>query len=59
MFITTYHRQGSGKVERFNRAMLTALRSNIADYHKDWELYTDVFTYFYNIQIHRLRRIPF
>ena len=53
VFTTTYHPQSNGQVERFNRTMLNALRSYVADHPKDWDLYTDAITYAYNTQVHR------
>ena len=48
IFTTTYHPQTNGQVERFNRTILSALRTYIADHPKDWDLYTDAITYAYN-----------
>ena len=44
----TYHPQSNGQVERYNRKILSALRTYVADHGKDWDLYTDVLTYAYN-----------
>ena len=47
-FTTTYNPQANGQVERYNRTILAALRTNVADHRKDWDLYTDALTYAYN-----------
>ena len=50
IFTTTYHPQTNGQVERFNRTILSALQTYIADHPNDWDLYTDAITYAYNCQ---------
>jgi len=47
-FTTTYHPQTNGQVERFNRTILSALRTYIADHPRDWDLYSSALTYAYN-----------
>ena len=54
LFTTTYHPQTNGQVERFNRTIISGLRNYIADHPKDWDLYTDMLTYAYNTQVHRI-----
>ena len=41
-FTTTYHPQANGQVERYNRTILSALRTYVADHPRDWDclLYT-------------------
>ena len=51
-FTTTYHPQSNGQVERYNRTILAALRTYVADHPRDWDLYTDALTYAYNCQPH-------
>jgi len=51
-FTTTYHPQANGQVERYNRTILAALRTYVADHPKDWDLYTDALTYAYNCLPH-------
>ena len=51
-FTTTYHPQTNGQVERYNRTILAALRTYVADHPRDWDLYTDALTYAYNCQPH-------
>lgn len=47
---TTYHAQTKDQVERFNRTILSALRSDTADHPHDWDLYYLALTYAYNCQ---------
>ena len=49
-FTTTYHPQTNGQVERFNRTILSALRTYIGDHPKDWDLYSSAITFAYNCQ---------
>ena len=59
-FSATYHPQSNGHVERFNRAILSALRKYIGDYSKDWVLFSVAVTFAYNTQVHRTTNIaPF
>ena len=51
-FTTTYHPQANGQVERYNRTILAALRTYVADHPRDWDLYTDALTFAYNCQPH-------
>ena len=51
-FTTTYHPQANGQVERYNRTILAALRTYVADHPRDWDLYTDELTYAYNCLPH-------
>eukprot|EP00171_Calliarthron_tuberculosum_P005511 IDg5511t1 len=49
-FTTKYHPKANSQTEHFNRTILVSLRRFIADHPKDWNLYTDAFTYAYNTQ---------
>ena len=42
---TSYHPQTNGKVEIYNRPVLAALRTYIADHPRYWYLYTDALAY--------------
>ena len=44
-FTTTYYPQTNGQVERFNRTILSALRTYIGDHPKDWDLYSPCLLY--------------
>ena len=44
-FTTTYYSQANGQVERYNRTILAALPTYMADHTKDWDFYTDALTY--------------
>ena len=51
-YTKTYHPQTNGQVERYNRTVLAALRTYVADHPRDWDLYTDALAYAYNCQPH-------
>lgn len=51
-FTTTYHPQSIEQVERYNRTILAALRTYVADYRHNWDLYNDASTYVYSCQPH-------
>lgn len=56
LFITTYHPQTNGQVERFNCTLLSALRKYLGDHPKEWDLFSDAAT----SQVHRTTNIaPF
>lgn len=50
IYSTTYHQQTNGQGERFNRTIVSALRTYIADHPKNWYMYTDELTYANNYQ---------
>ena len=52
VYITSYHPQTNGQVERYNRTLKSALRKYIAEDQKDWDLFGDSITYGYNTQVH-------
>ena len=47
-FTTTYHPQTNGQVERFNRTIMSAVRSYVNERPRDSDLYTSSITYAYN-----------
>lgn len=53
VYTTTYHPQCNGQVERFNRTILSALRSYLGDHPRDWDEFTSALTYAYNTQVHK------
>ena len=57
-FTTTYHPQTNGQVERYNRTILAALRTYVADHPRDWDLYTDALKYAYNCLPHTSTSSP-
>ena len=59
-FVTTYHPQANGQVERYNRTLAAMLRSYVNDHQDDWDQYAEALTYAYNNHVHRsTRTTPF
>ena len=52
-FVTTYHPQANGQVERYNRTLAAMLRSYVNDHQNDWDEYAEALTYAYNNHVHR------
>lgn len=54
-FHTTAHQlQTNGQVERLNRANLAGIRNHMQDHPKNWNSFTDLFTFGYNTPVHRI-----
>lgn len=45
VFTTTYHPETNGQTERYNRAILSALRKFCGDQSTSWDLYLDILAY--------------
>ena len=54
VFITAYHPQANGQVERFNCTLVSSLRHYLADNQRDWDQFTDALTYGYNCTVNRM-----
>ena len=52
-FVTTYHPQANGQVERYNRTLVAMLRNYVNDHQNDWDQYAEALTYAYNNHVHR------
>ena len=52
-YVTTYHPQSNGQVERFNRTIAAMLRNYVNDHQDDWDKYAETLTYAYNNHVHR------
>lgn len=48
----TYHPETNEKTKRYNRTMLSALRTFAADHPTDWDQYINVLPYAYDSQLH-------
>lgn len=48
VYITMYHNQCNGKVERFNSTILSAISRYVRDNHLHWDRLEDALTYEYN-----------
>ena len=53
IFMSAYHPQANGQVERYNRTLAAMLRCYVDENPKDWDLYADAVTYAYNCSVHR------
>jgi transposase InsO family protein len=54
VFTTAYSPQTNCQVERFNRTILNALRTYVANSQNDWDDYTAAITFGYNSRVHRI-----
>lgn len=52
IFITPYHPQANGLVERWNSTILGMLRTLVDNYSGDWEDHLDMVTFAYNTAVH-------
>lgn len=50
LFTTSYHSQTNGKVESFNRTIVSTIHAYVTENHRDWGLYSSTLTYDYNCQ---------
>jgi transposase InsO family protein len=54
VFMTAYHPQTYGQVERYNLKILAALRGYVARRRADWDQYTSTLTYAYNCRVYSI-----
>ena len=48
----TYHPQGNGQCERFNRTLLAGLRSFVSEHSRSWPEYAELLAFAYITQTH-------